>query len=132
MIFLDSSYIKGLIIKRDPYEDFSNDVKSYLNEESKAINSIVIVEVLNALKKNNYRGDIKNIIKELCSVDVVDWLTKQDYKKALDKFRFYNGNINFADCTILGSMEKYGITRIVITDSDFEKIKGLCRISEIF
>lgn len=132
MIFLDSSYIKGLIIKKDSYKDFSNYIKPFLRNETKVINITVIVEVLNSLRKNNYKGNIEDIIGELCNVDILDLLSKDDYKKAMEKFRFYNGSINFADCTILVSMEKNGITRIVTTDSDFAKIKGLHRIGGDF
>ena len=128
MIFLDSSYIKSLIIKRDPYKDFSKNVEPILINETKVINVTVIVEVLNTLKRNNYKGSIEDIIGELCNVDIVDWLTKEDYKLALDKFKFYNGSINFADCTILVTMEKHKITRIVTTDSDFAKIKGIQKL----
>ena len=132
MIFLDSSYIKGLIIKKDSYKDFSYFIKPFLRNETKVINITVIVEVLNSLRKNNYKGNIEDIIGELCNVDILDLLSKDDYKKAMEKFRFYNGSINFADCTILVSMEKNGITRIVTTDSDFAKIKGLHRIGGDF
>lgn len=128
MIFLDSSYIKGLVIKRDSHKEFSNYISPYLKNETKVINITVVVEVLNALKKNNFRGNIKEIIIELCKVDILDWLTKEDYRLAMEKFRFYNGSINFSDCTILVSMEKYGITRIVTTDSDFDKVRGFERI----
>ena len=129
MIFLDSSYIKGLIIKRDSHKEFSNNVRPYLKNETKVINVTVFVEVLNALKQNNYQGSFDEIIQELCNLDVFDWLTYDDYRAAFEKFRFYNGSVNFADCTILVTMEKYGINRIVTTDSDFAKIKGLHRIS---
>ena len=132
MIFLDSSYIKGLIIKRDSHYKFSNNIRPFLVNYAKAINITVLVEVLNALKKNNYRGSFEDIIHELCSLDVFDWLKLEDYKVAMEKFKFYNGAINFADCTILVSMEKYGITKIVTTDSGFSKIHGLHVISGFF
>ena len=128
MIFLDSSYIKGLIIKRDSHNEFSNYIRPYLKKETKVINITVIVEVLNTLKRNNYQGNVDDIISELCNVDILDWLTKEDYKSAMEKFKFYNGSINFADCTILVTMEKYRITRIVTTDSDFAKINGIQKI----
>ena len=106
MIFLDSSYIKGLIIKRDSHKGFSNNIRPFLVNDTKAINITVLVEVLNSLKKNNYHGSFERIIQELCSLDVFDWLTLDDYMAAVEKFKFYNGSINFADCTILVTMEK--------------------------
>lgn len=101
MIFMDSGYFKGLIIKRDSYRKFSHTIKPLLKNEVKVINITVLVEVLNSLKKNNYYGDVDMIIQQLCGLDVFDWLTSEDYKKAFEKFKFYNGAINFSDCTIL-------------------------------
>jgi predicted nucleic acid-binding protein len=131
MIFLDSSYIKGLMIKRDPHKKFSNNIRPFLKNETKVINITVLVEVLNALKKNNFQGSINDIINQLLNLDIFDWLSVEDYKSAAE-FKYYNGSVNFADCTILVTMEKYGITKIVTTDSDFGKIRGIRRISGIF
>lgn len=132
MIFLDSSYIKGLVIKSDPYEKFSNNIRPHLKDETKAINVTVFVEVLNALKRNNFQGNFDDILNQLCNLDVFDWLSEEDYRAAVEKFKFYNGSINFADCTILVSMEKHNINKIVTTDSDFGKISGIRRISGFF
>ena len=57
--------------------------------------------------------------------------TKDDYKEACVLFRYYGGSINFADCTILQSMQNHEITRIASFDKDFDKIKGIQRIGKI-
>ena len=93
-------------VKRDSHKGFSNNIRPFLVNDTKAINITVLVEVLNSLKKNNYHGSFERIIQELCSLDVFDWLTLDDYMAAVEKFKFYNGSINFADCTILVTMEK--------------------------
>ena len=49
MIFLDTNYINGLIIKRDSYNDFSRNIKPFLEKETKATNITVLVEFLNSL-----------------------------------------------------------------------------------
>lgn len=46
-----------------------------------------------AFKKNNYRGSFVKIIHDLRSLDVFDWLTEDDYRAAVEKFKFYNGGI---------------------------------------
>ena len=58
MIFLDSSYIKGLILKNDDYNHLSKKIKPFLKNETKVINTTVLVEVLNAVKRNNYYRDV--------------------------------------------------------------------------
>ena len=50
----------------------------------------------------------------------------------MELFRFYNHAINFADCTILVSMQKHGITRIATFDSDFEQMKQImAKVSDL-
>lgn len=56
--------------------------------------------MLNSLKVNNFYGDFDEIIHELLDMDVFDYLSAEDYRKAIELQRFYNFSINFADCTI--------------------------------
>ena len=63
MIFLDSSYIKGLILKNDDYNHLSKRIKPYLKHEAKVINTTVLVEVLNSIKQGNYDKDTKELLK---------------------------------------------------------------------
>ena len=132
MIFLDTTYINGLIIKRVSFNDFSNSLKQFLQKESKATNITVLVEVLNSLKPYNFVGDVDEIINQFLRLEVFDFLTADDYKEAMELFKFYNFSINFADCTILVSMQKHGINKIATSDSHFDKIRGIQRISGIY
>ena len=129
MIFLDTSYINGLILKNDSYSADSGNMEPYLENESKATNITVLVEVLNSLTNYNFFGNVDDLFNYLLNFDILDCLTSQDYNSAMFLFKYYNGSINFSDCTILLSMQKYGITRIASFDSDFDKIKGIQRIS---
>ena len=38
MIFLDTTYVNGLIIKKDPYKKSSENIKPFLDNEAKATN----------------------------------------------------------------------------------------------
>ena len=129
MIFLDTNYINGLIIKRNSCNNFSKNIRPFLKNETKATNITVLVEVLNSLKANNFKGSFDGIVKELVNLDIFDYLSVEDYQKAMELCKFYNFSINFADCTILVSMEKHKINKIVTNDSDFDKIGGIRRIS---
>ena len=46
MIFLDSSYLIGLLIKKDSYVNKSLKIESIIEDESKLINNTVFNEVL--------------------------------------------------------------------------------------
>lgn len=51
MLFLDTTYIVGLIIDNDDYHNQSVKLQPYLKDEFKIINNTVLNEVLNSLKK---------------------------------------------------------------------------------
>lgn len=127
MIFLDSSYLIGLILKNDSFSYNSHHIAPYLEKENKIINNTVFNEVLNSLASNNFNNDLPYIKKLLFSFNI-DILTYDDYKDSFDLFEFYNFSINYSDCTILNTMQNYNINKIASFDSDFDKIKGVKRI----
>lgn len=79
MIFLDSSYLIGLIVDNDKHHKKAHKLRPLLEHESKIINSTVLTEVLNSLKKNNYHWDRKKVIQSLLMLDVVSVLSTSDY-----------------------------------------------------
>lgn len=125
MIFLDSSYIKGIILKNDPYADQSSLMENYLQRETKVTNITVLLEVLNSVNHYNFFGDVNVLRKSLLNIGIFDYLTFEDYEQAFELFKYFNLSINFADCTILQSMFNHGIRRIASFDSDFDKVKGI-------
>lgn len=127
MIFLDSSYLIGLVIKRDTHGDKSLKLESEIEDETKLINNTVFNEVLNSLTPNNSHYSIDELLRFLSSFDI-DFLTSDDYDEAVESFKYYNLGINFSDCTILHSMAKNDVDTIVSFDKDFDKIKGIRRI----
>ena len=127
MIFLDSTYLIGLILKNDSLYYKSHLLKSYLDDENKIINNTVFNEVLNSVTSNNNNYDL-NHIKKLLLFFNIDFLTSDDYLDSFDIFEYYNFSVNFSDCTILNTMQNYNINQIASFDSDFDKIKGVKRI----
>ena len=71
MIFLDSSYIKGLILKNDDNNRYSKNIKLLLKNETKAINVTVLLEALNAVRKNNYQDDVDDLLDCLINFDIL-------------------------------------------------------------
>lgn len=128
MIFLDSSYIKGLILKNDDYNHQSKKIKPLLEKDAKIINLTVLVEVLNAVRRGNYERDIGELLFCLLNMDIFDFLDISDYENAMKWFEYYDRSINFSDCTIINIMVNHKITKIASFDTDFDKIKGFSRI----
>ncbi len=127
MIFLDSSYLIGLLVKKDSYVNKSLKIKSIIKDENKLINNTVFNEVLNSLTPNNSNYTIDDSVELLSSFDV-DFLTSEDYNDVVESFKYYNQGINFSDCTILHTMIKNNVDTIVSFDKDFDKIGGIRRI----
>ena len=127
MIFLDSTYLIGLILKNDSLYYKSHLLKSYLDDENKIINNTVFNEVLNSVTSNNSHYDLNHIKKLLLSFNI-DFLTSDDYLDSFDIFEYYNFSVNFSDCTILNTMQNYNINQLASFDSAFDKIKGVKRI----
>ena len=75
MIFLDSSYLIGLIVDNDKHHEKSHELQPILTHEKKMINNTVLTEVLNSLKKNNYHWNREKVIKTLLKLDIVDYLS---------------------------------------------------------
>lgn len=133
MIFLDSSFILALFNK--------NEVKNHekakkllennpnLDKVPKAINSIVLNEVLNKLKKSYYNEKREQIISFLLNMDKIIFVSENDYKKAIKLYKKYDYLINYSDWLIILSMEKEGLTDILSFDNDFNKVKEINNIS---
>ena len=117
-----------MILKNDAYNHLSKKIKPYLKNETKVINLTVLVEVLNAVKKSNYEGDVVELLFCLLDLDIFDFLDISDYKEAMKWFEYYDRSINFSDCTIINTMVNHKITKIASFDSDFDKVKGFERI----
>lgn len=127
MIFLDSSYLIALMLKQDRNYKKASDLKTTIFNERIIINNTVLSEVLNSFNKYNLLN-LEHNVNNMFKFDI-DYLTEDDYKKALTYYRYYNTAINFSDCTILVTMNKYNTDKIVSFDSDFNKIKGIINIS---
>ncbi len=130
MIFLDTGYFKGLIDEKDVHHETALNIKDYINStnETTVINTTVLVETLNKTKGIE---DIKGIYDEINSENQIIHLTREDYLKSLMINGWYMNSINYSDCTIVNTMMKLKIRKIVSFDRGFEKIKGYHVISNI-
>lgn len=131
MLFFDTSFILGLFNEND---DNHHKVKKLLeiepdiSKQKKAINNIVLTEVLNKIKKDYYRNVREDIINFLLSMDEIYYVETDDYLKAIKLMQNYKFTINYSDCLILLSMVNNNINTIVSFNSDFNRIDGITRI----
>lgn len=123
MIFVDSSYLIARLITNDKYHERAIELENELSER-RVINNTVLNETLNAFTKSGGTS-VKELFDKLTNIHEVVYLSSDDYEQAADLFKYYDSSINFSDCTILQSMHKFGINKIVSFDDDFSKVKGL-------
>lgn len=128
MLFIDSCYIIALMNEKAKSHNEALELLEYISNEKTLINSTVLLEILNNLKKKIYESKRNEIINFLYSMDEIHYLTIQDYNQALEMCKYYNYSVNYGDCTIIKSMEAYKINNIVSYDDDFDKVKGINRI----
>ena len=131
MIFLDTSYFKGLSDEKDSHHIEALKINEKINSlnEKTVINTTVLVETLNRTAKRDILAN--NVYDDLRSKHKIVSLTKQDYLKSLEINTWYGNSINFNDCTIINTMLIMNIQDIVTFDSDFKKIKGLNILTDI-
>ena len=127
MLFLDSTFLIGIILKKDTFTSKALKLIPLIKKEKKIINSVVFNEVLNSLTATNSEYDVDDVIDILLSYEI-DFLNEKDYAQAASIFKYYNHAINFSDCTIIKTMQDHQINKIVSFDNDFDKINGINRI----
>ncbi|MDO5860794.1 type II toxin-antitoxin system VapC family toxin [Methanobrevibacter sp.] len=129
MIFLDSSYLKGLIDVKDTHHQDALIVREIIEDynEKTVINTTVLVETLNWSVKTNILA--KEIYSDLKEDNTLVNLTSDDYLKSLEINCWFGNSINYSDCTIINTMFSMGITRIATFDGDFKKVGAFDIIS---
>lgn len=128
MIFIDTCYIIALMNTKAKKHSEAITLLSVIENESTLINSTVLLEVQNNLHKTRYHNVREQIIDLLYNIDNIYYLTPEDYTTALNLCKHYNYSVNYSDCTIVKTMEKYHVNNILSFDGDFDKIHGINRI----
>lgn len=128
MLFIDTCYLLSLINVMETNHEKAVKLLEYIDEEETLINSTVLIEMLNRLKKKRYEKYRNTIIDLIYNMDNIHYLTTEDYNKSLKTCKNYDFSINFSDCTILESMKQFNVTHIVSFDSDFDKANNIKRI----
>lgn len=124
MIFLDSTFILALIFKDQIKHQRAKEIYPHIARETKIINNTILMEILNSIKPN-YQIDSTKILNILLNMGEVHCLTEEEYIATEKMFKYYNYALNYQDCMILKTMQKFQTNRIATFDSGFKKIKGL-------
>ena len=123
MIFVDTSFLIALLVKTDSHHEEALKIAESIHER-KVINSTVMNETLNAFtgKGGKIGKELYQIIEEMFDIE---YLNQSDFEHAMEIYLHFDSSINFSDCTILSTMIRNKIDKIISFDSDFEKVKGI-------
>ncbi|MGL4670491.1 MAG: type II toxin-antitoxin system VapC family toxin [Methanobacteriaceae archaeon] len=125
MIFLETSFLIGLYVKKDKHHKQAIEIAKEIREEKKIINKMVIYEVLTVLRKKNVKTeDIKKYYNNLISLVVLD--DTQYHQKALEYC--LNNQVGFFDNLHYIHMKNKGINKIASFDKYFDIFEDINRI----
>lgn len=128
MIFVDTCYLIALINTKARKHQEAIKLLEIIEDESTLINSTTLLEMMNNLNKKRYEAVREETIELLHNMDHIDFISEKDFQEAYELWKYYNHSVNFSDCTIVKTMEKYNVNNILSFDGDFDKIKGINRI----
>ncbi|MGL6298733.1 MAG: type II toxin-antitoxin system VapC family toxin [Methanobacteriaceae archaeon] len=125
MIFLETSFLIGLYVKKDKHHKKAVEIEEKIRDEKKIINKMIIYEVLTVLRKKNVKTeDIKKYYNNLISLVVLD--DTPYHNKALENC--LNNQVGFFDNLHYIHMQNKGINKIASFDKDFDIFDDITRI----
>ena len=76
MLFIDTCYLLSLINEKAKKHKDAKKLSHYIDEEETLINSTVLLEILNRLKKERYIKYRNKVINLLYNMDNIHYLTR--------------------------------------------------------
>jgi predicted nucleic acid-binding protein len=125
MIFLETSFLIALYIKKDKYHDKAVQIERKTRYKQKIINKTVIYEVLTALRKMKLEDEeVKKYYNNLISLIILD---ESPYQiEALSAC--LNNKVGYYDNLHHLTMTNNGIKEIASFDPDFDAFDDIERI----
>lgn len=125
MIFLETSFLIALYVKKDKHHKKSVEIEKKIRDKQKIISKMVIYEVLTVLKKKNISsGDVKKYYNNLINLIVLD--DSHYHTKAL--VDSLNNELGFFDNLHHVLMIENDILEIASFDSDFDCFDDIKRV----
>jgi len=130
MILVDSSVFIALADARDQWHDASKNLTRYLDGEEIVISDLIVAEVVTVVgsRAGGKEGmQVFHYFLDNCEIMYGD---ESLIQHAMKIFLQYDGVLSLSDAFSVLIMNMRGITKIISFDSDFDKVRGILRISE--
>jgi len=128
LFFIDTTFILGLILKKDQWHNNSLELSTKVKKSDRCISNIILLETLNGLVGIMNGKEIENMYHLLKDNYNVYTVNDKIQDKAIDICKKYNGSLGYADCTSIAIMEELNIHEIVSFDTHFDNKEGIIRI----
>ncbi|MDR0911439.1 MAG: PIN domain-containing protein [Methanobrevibacter sp.] len=128
MIFVDSTFLIGLVNKKDQWHKDSKRLAPMVKKSERWISNIVMIETLNGLSKLLDGKQVEIVYNSLNNDYNFYMVDKNIQDKAIQLCKKYNNNVGYADTTHMVIMEELGINEIVSFDTHFDNKEGIIRI----
>jgi len=127
-MFIDSSYLIGLINDNDQYHKRAIELAETVEKNKLMITTLHLSEIITGIGKIS-GGKVSNEVLEyiLDNYTIVDGTLKLCIASK-DSYLKYDGTLSLADAVAITVMKEKNIYEIVSFDSDFDDKKGIVRI----
>lgn len=128
MIFLDATFLLGLILEKDETHKRAIELIPTIDKKQKITSNIMTVETLNLLRKRLKKNLLADVYKNILITSNVFDEHRGIYDRAVEISQKYKGKIGYADCTTIAIMEELNIYEIASFDDHFDNKEKIVRI----
>jgi predicted nucleic acid-binding protein len=128
VIFGDTSFFVGLVDSRDQWHSRAAKLANSLPKEILVSDFVVAESVTIIGSRGGGRAPLAlyEYFRDSCEIEFVD---PELLASSMQAHLRYDGRLSLADCVSLTLMGRRGLSHIVSFDADFDRVKGLNRIS---
>ena len=128
MIFGDTSFFVGWVDSADQWHARAVQLSDSLPEDI-VVSDLVIAEsvtIVGSRKGGRPAHELYEYFQDSCQIEFVD---PEVLDEAMMTHLRFGGRLSLADCVSVALMGRRKITNIVSFDTDFDRVKGLERVS---
>jgi predicted nucleic acid-binding protein len=126
-IFIDTSYIVGLLVEEDKWNKRAKELISLIDKKEKIISLSIVNESITLINKKRGVEDSKQAYRIILNNFTIIDENMGLYTESMNILIKYH-SLSLTDSVIVELMKKHNIFEIVSFDEDFDKIDGIVRI----
>lgn len=126
-IFIDTSYIVGLLVEEDQWHKRAKELIPLIDKKEKIISLSIVNESITLINKKRGVEDSKQAYKIILDNFTIIDENMNLYTESMNTLIKYH-SLSLTDSVIVELMKNHNIVEIVSFDEDFDKVDGIVRI----